>query len=64
MSIGVNDLLDRSRTLFRRMVTGTSLRNVTNLGMGRYVLIQLSYNLRVFRRQSEAAQRAMESAGE
>lgn len=64
VSVGVNDLLDRSRTLFRRMVTGTSLRNVTNLGMGRYVLIQLSYNLRVFRRQSEAAQRAMESADE
>lgn len=48
-SVGVNDLLDQGRTLFRRMVTGTSLRNSTYLGQGRCVLIQIAYNLRAFR---------------
>ena len=34
VSVGVNDLLDQNGTTFRRTVTGTTLRNVTNLGVG------------------------------
>lgn len=62
VSVGVNDLFDRSRTLFRRTVTGTAIRNTTHLGVGRYVLVQISYNLRAFRRQSDAALRALNGA--
>ena len=53
-SVGVNDILDQNGTTFRRTVTGTTLRNVTNLGIGRYVSFQLTYNLRFFRRQRNA----------
>ncbi|WP_418425143.1 outer membrane beta-barrel protein [Alistipes sp.] len=53
-SVGVNDLLDQNGTTFRRTVTGTTLRNVTNLGIGRYVSFQLTYNLRLYRRQRNA----------
>lgn len=54
VSIGVNDILDQNGTTFRRTVTGTTIRNVTNLGVGRYVSVQFTYNLRLFRRQSAA----------
>ncbi len=50
ISVGVNDLLDQNRTTFRRAVTGTTLRYVTNLAVGRYVAFQLTYNLRVYKR--------------
>lgn len=50
VSVGVNDLLDQNRTTFRRAVTGTTLRYVTNLAVGRYVAFQLTYNLRVYKR--------------
>ena len=50
ISVDVNDLLDQNRTTFRRAVTGTTLRYVTNLAVGRYVAFQLTYNLRVYKR--------------
>ncbi|WP_283118832.1 outer membrane beta-barrel protein [Alistipes finegoldii] len=50
ISVGVNDLLDQNRTTFCRAVTGTTLRYVTNLAVGRYVAFQLTYNLRVYKR--------------
>ena len=53
-SVGVNDILDQNGTTFRRTVSGTTLRNVTNLAVGRYVSFQFSYNLRLSRRQSIA----------
>lgn len=53
-SVGVNDLLDRNSTTFRRTVTGTTLRNVTNLAVGRYVSFQLTYNLRLYKRRPSA----------
>lgn len=49
-SVGVNDLLDQNGTAFRRAVTGTTLRYITNLAVGRYVTFQLTYNLRLYRR--------------
>ena len=49
-SVGVNDLLDQNGTAFRRAVTGTTLRYITNLAVGRYVTFQLTYNLRFYRR--------------
>ena len=61
MSVGVNDLLDQNGTTFRRSVTGTTLRNVTNLAIGRYVSFQLTYNLRLYRRQSNAVMDALQS---
>ena len=60
VSVGVNDLLDHNGTTFRRTVTGTTLRNVTNLGVGRYVSLQLTYNLRLYRRQSNAVMDALQ----
>ncbi len=50
VSVGVNDLLDQNGSTFRRAVTGTTLRYVTNLAVGRYVAFQLSYNLRLYKR--------------
>lgn len=41
-------------------MTGTTLRNVTNLGVGRYVSLQLTYNLRLYRRQSNAVMDALQ----
>lgn len=50
VSVGVNDLLDQNGTTFRRVVTGTTLRYVTNLAVGRYVAFQFTYNLRFYKR--------------
>ena len=50
VSVGVNDLFDQNGTTFRRAVTGTTLRYVTNLAVGRYVAFQLTYNLRLYKR--------------
>lgn len=61
LTVGVNDLFDRNGTTFRRTVTGTYIRNVTNLGLGRYYLVQLSYNLRLYRRQGNAVERILEA---
>ena len=60
VSVGVNDLLDQNGTTFRRTVTGTTLRNVTNLGVGRYVSFQFTLALRLFRRQSNAVMDALQ----
>ena len=60
VTVGVNDLFDQNGTTFRRTVTGTTLRNVTNLGVGRYVSLQLTYNLRLYRRQSNAVMDALQ----
>ncbi len=50
VSVGVNDLLDQNSTTFQRAVTGTTLRYVTNQAVGRYVVFQLTYNLRIYKR--------------
>lgn len=60
VTVGVNDLFDRGGTSFRRTVTGTYIRNVTNLGLGRYFLMQFTYNLRLFPRQGAAVTRLLE----
>ena len=58
---GLNvDILDQNGTTFRRTVSGTTLRNVTNLAVGRYVSFQFTYNLRLFRRQSNAVMDALQ----
>ena len=41
-------------------MTGTYIRNVTNLGLGRYFLVQFTYNLRLFPRQGAAVTRLLE----
>ena len=60
VTVGVNDLFDQSGTSFRRTVTGTYLRNVPNLGLGRCFLVQFTYNLRLFPRQRAAVTRLLE----
>ena len=60
VTVGVNDLFDQNGTTFRRTVSGTTLRNVTNLAVGRYVSFQFTYNLRLFRRQSNAVMDALQ----
>ena len=55
LSVGVNDILDRNRTTFRRTVTGTTLRNTTDSAVGRYVQVQFTYNLRHYLRQRNAS---------
>ena len=47
--VGVNDIFDQNRTVFRRIVSGTSLRYVSSLGIGRYLSFRLVYNLRLIR---------------
>lgn len=59
VSVGVNDLFDRNGTIFRRSVSGTTLRNVTDLAVGRYFSFQLTYNLRLFRRRTADALRML-----
>ena len=63
-SVGVNDILDQNGTTFRRTVTGTYIRNVSNLGLGRYFLAQFSYNLRLFPRQGAAVTRILQQGTE
>ena len=60
VTVGVNDLFDQNGTTFRRTVTGTYIRNVSNLGLGRYFLAQFSYNLRLFPRQGAAVTRILQ----
>lgn len=50
----------RDGTTFRIVERG-GIRNVTNLGLGRYYLVQLSYNLRLYRRQGNAVERILEA---
>ena len=50
ISVGVNDLFDQNSSTFQRSVTGTTLRYVTNLAVGRYVAFQFTYNLRIYKR--------------
>ena len=64
VTVGVNDLFDQNGTTFRRMVTGTYIRNVSNLGLGRYFLAQFSYNLRLFPRQGAAVTRILQQGAE
>ena len=63
VTAGVNDLFDRNGTTFRRTITGTYIRNVTHLGLGRCYLVQFTYNLRLYRRQSNAVERFLERGG-
>ena len=64
VTVGVNDLFDQNGTTFRRTVTGTYIRNVSNLGLGRYFLAQFSYNLRLFPRQGAAVTRILQQGAE
>lgn len=64
VTVGVNDLFDQNDTTFRRTVTGTYIRNVSNLGLGRYFLAQFSYNLRLFPRQGAAVTRILQQGVE
>ena len=45
-------------------MTGTYIRNVSNLGLGRYFLAQFSYNLRLFLRQGAAVTRILQQGVE
>ncbi len=54
ISIGVNDLLDQNKS-FRRTVSSESIRNSTNLAIGRYFAIQFVYNLRSFGKSGREA---------
>lgn len=63
VTVGVNDLFDRSGTVFRRTVTGTYISNATHAGMGRHYLLQFSYNLRLYRRQGGAVARLLGESG-
>ena len=56
----MNDYLYQNGTTFRRTVSGTTLRNVTNLAIGRYLSFQFTYNLRLFRRQRNAVMDALQ----
>ena len=46
--------------MYKRQVSGTTLRNVTNLAIGRYLSFQFTYNLRLFRRQRNAVMDALQ----
>ena len=45
---GVNDLLNQNNVAFSRTTGSGYTQNATNLSMGRYYMVQFTYNLRVF----------------
>ncbi len=55
LSLGVNDLLDENSSTFNRSASGTTLRSVTNLAVGRFYQVQFTYYLRHYRRVKLAA---------
>lgn len=46
--VGVNDLLNENNTAFSRTTGSGYTQNTTNLSMGRYYMVQFTYNLRIF----------------
>ena len=46
--LGVNDLFNQNNTAFSRTTGSGFTQNVTNLSMGRYYMLQFTYNLRLF----------------
>ncbi|MBE6178338.1 MAG: TonB-dependent receptor [Rikenellaceae bacterium] len=46
--VGVNDLLNQNNVAFSRTTGSGYTQNATNLSMGRYYMVQFTYNLRVF----------------
>ena len=46
--IGVNDLLNENSVAFSRSTGSGYTQNTTNLSMGRYYMLQFTYNLRIF----------------
>ncbi len=46
--VGVNDLLNQNNVAFSRTTGSGYTQNATNLSMGRYYMVQFTYNLRIF----------------
>ncbi len=46
--VGVNDLFNQNRVAFSRSTGSGYTQNTTNLSMGRYYMVQFTYNLRRF----------------
>ncbi len=46
--VGVNDLLNQNSVAFSRTTGSGYTQNSTNLSMGRYYMVQFTYNLRIF----------------
>ncbi|MBO5188042.1 MAG: outer membrane beta-barrel protein [Alistipes sp.] len=46
--VGVNDLLNQNNVAFSRTTGAGYTQNATNLSMGRYYMVQFTYNLRIF----------------
>ncbi len=46
--VGVNDLLNQNNVAFSRTTGSGYTQNATNLSMGRYYMVQFTYNLRLF----------------
>ena len=62
--IGVNDLLNQNSVAFSRTTGSGYTQNTTNLSMGRYYMIQFTYNLRIFGKKGSRNMSDYETSGQ
>ena len=62
--VGVNDLLNQNSVAFSRTTGSGYTQNTTNLSMGRYYMVQFTYNLRVFGKKGSRNMSDYESSGQ
>ena len=62
--IGVNDLLNENSVAFSRSTGSGYTQNTTNLSMGRYYMLQFTYNLRLFGKKGSRNMSDYESSGQ
>ena len=62
--IGVNDLLNENSVAFSRSTGSGYTQNTTNLSMGRYYMLQFTYNLRIFGKKGSRNMSDYESSGQ
>ena len=62
--VGVNDLLNQNSVAFSRTTGSGYTQNTTNLSMGRYYMLQFTYNLRIFGKKGSRNMSDYESSGQ
>ncbi len=62
--VGVNDLLNQNSVAFSRSTGSGFTQNSTNLSMGRYYMVQFTYNLRIFGKKGSRNMSDYETSGQ
>ena len=62
--VGVNDLLNQNSVAFSRTTGSGYTQNTTNLSMGRYYMLQFTYNLRIFGKKGSRNMSDYETSGQ